>query len=234
MFGFHRPTHLFFDLDHTLWDFDRNSEEALEDLYERFELEKKGVANRGQFLNRYKQVNAAMWDQYHRGIIDKETLRTERFRETLLSLGVAPRDIPDGMWQEYLRICPLKTNLMPGAIETLDALKDHFTLAIITNGFKEVQYFKLKHAGLSGYFSEVIISEETGFQKPHEGIFNHALERTGAKAHESLMIGDNLDTDIAGALKSEWDAIWYNPTRQHAPPWIRRQILALPELTFLL
>jgi putative hydrolase of the HAD superfamily len=152
----------------------------------------------------------------------------------LLSFGVAPDKIPDGMWQQYLRICPIKTHLMPGAIETLEYMKDKYSLSIITNGFKEVQHFKLKHAGLAPYFNHVIISEETGFQKPHRGIFEHALSLVGGKPEEAMMIGDNLETDIGGAMQSDWEAIWYNPYKNPAPMWIRRQIIALPELTFLL
>ena len=153
---------VFFDLDHTLWDFDRNSEEAIRELVENLKLVEKGVPDMEAFMNVYRQINHEMWDAYHRHEISKAELRVGRFSKSLEKFGISNADLSEKMASGYLEISPYKTNLFPGAKETLGYLKEKYSLHIITNGFREVQYIKIKKSGLSEFF-EGIHSPFPGF-----------------------------------------------------------------------
>ena len=133
---------LFFDLDHTLWDFEKNAEESLKDLHLKHDLNKHAIAA-DDFVSKYSEINHALWRQYHQGAIDKEFLRTQRFIQTFKHFNVPPTDIPDNLWDEYLELLPNRTNLMQGCIELLEYLKPNYPMTIITNGFKEVQHLKM-------------------------------------------------------------------------------------------
>jgi putative hydrolase of the HAD superfamily len=226
--------HIFFDLDHTIWDFDRNAEEALQELFVLHELESLGLASASEFIATYTQNNHALWADYHLGKIDKETLRQTRFKKTFTDLGLAPDVIPLTFEDAYVKLCPTKTNLFPHAHETLTYLQDKYTLHLITNGFRESQDIKLQGSGLIKYFQHIIISEEVGFNKPHQGIFEHALNLAGATKKESLMIGDSLEADVYGALNFGMDAIYFNPLRVPKPNNVPLEIYSLNELTRLL
>lgn len=207
--------HIFFDLDHTLWDFEKNARETLIELYLTHGFDQYTTQTSADFVKSYEIINKKMWSAYEKGEIDKQTLRTKRFNDSLLEIGVPFEKIPQNIWEEYLAICPLKTNLMDGAIESLRYLSLKYKMAIITNGFKEVQRIKIEKSGLSSFFDEMIISEEAGFQKPHTGIFALALNAMNSTAEQSVMIGDNLDTDIRGALDSGMKAIQFNHSGDH-------------------
>jgi putative hydrolase of the HAD superfamily len=226
--------HLFFDLDHTIWDFDRNAEEALQELYELHQLQALGVASAVAFIETYTRNNHQLWADYHLGKITKDTLRQMRFNKTFADLGMHPDIIPAGFEDAYVQLCPTKTNLFPHAHETLTYLQGKYTLHLITNGFRESQDVKLKGSGLAGYFQHVIISEEIGFNKPHPDIFKHALDLAGANKSESLMIGDSLEADIYGALNFGMDAIYFNPLKTSKPADVPVQIFSLNELNKLL
>jgi putative hydrolase of the HAD superfamily len=226
--------HLFFDLDHTIWDFDRNAEETLRELYVLHELETLGLTSSRDFIATYTRNNHALWADYHLGKIDKETLRQTRFSKTFTDLGLQPEVIPVEFEDAYVKMCPTKTNLFPHAHETLRYLQQKYTLHLITNGFRESQDTKLKGSGLGGYFQHIIISEEVGFNKPHQGIFEHALNLAGAIKAESIMIGDSLEADVYGALSFGMDAIFFNPLRAPKPNDVPVQIFSLDELTRLL
>jgi putative hydrolase of the HAD superfamily len=226
--------HIFFDLDHTIWDFDRNAEEALQELFVLHELESLGLASASEFIATYTQNNHALWADYHLGKIDKETLRQTRFKKTFTDLGLAPDVVPLTFEDAYVKLCPTKTNLFPYAHETLTYLQDKYTLHLITNGFRESQDIKLQGSGLIKYFQHIIISEEVGFNKPHHGIFEHALNLAGATKKESLMIGDSLEADVYGALNFGMDAIYFNPLKAEKPNDVPVQIHSLNELTELL
>lgn len=204
---------LFFDLDHTLWDFDRNSEETIAGLFDLHHLKSRGVPEFSQFITRYRKINYEMWDAYHRREISKETLRTGRFLRTLEHFGLPDGQLAERMAEEYLIECPKKTHLFPGALETLDYLKaGRYPLHIITNGFKEVQYIKIRHSGLEPYFDVIHISEEIGFKKPEVAIFHHAAASASVHPSECMMIGDNPDTDIDGALNAGMNPVLFDPT----------------------
>ena len=203
--------HLFFDLDRTLWDFDANSEFALRTILEQ---EKLLDACHGfeHFHKVYRNKNAALWKKYGQGKLAKEALRYERFRATLKVYGLHDEDQIKRIGDAYVEISPRQTRLFPNAIEVLTDLKTMgFTLHIITNGFTEVQYEKLNNCLLSPFFDVVVCSEHIGYNKPHQKIFKHALDLAGAKPENSLMVGDDYHADIAGALQSGMQAIWFEP-----------------------
>ncbi len=201
--------HLFFDLDHTLWDFRGNSRATLRELFIDHGLAKEGVADVEGFIETYEEINHAMWAQYSVGRIPKEVLRVLRFRDTLARFGVKENGLAADLGRGYLERCPLKGMLMPGARELLVELQGRFKLHIITNGFDEVQSVKLASSGIADHFDLVLTSEKAGAPKPDPRIFNEALKRTSATVATSLMIGDNVDADMAGARNAGWDHVHY-------------------------
>lgn len=222
--------HLFFDLDHTLWDFDRNSHEVLEELYHKYNLGELGVSSFELFHAAYKERNAMMWEQYRLGKISKAELRDNRFMLTFWDMGLDSELAPKEMSVEYLQLSPTKTNLFPHAHEVLNYLKDKYTLHIITNGFEEAQHIKLKSSDLTKYFKEIIISEHTGFKKPDIRIFEYSAKKANTLPEECVMIGDGLEVDILGAQAAGWDTVFFNPFKMaHAekPTW---EIDSLDEL----
>lgn len=226
--------HLFFDLDHTIWDFDKNAEETLHELYHSYELSSLGLLSAEDFITTYTQNNHKLWAEYHLGNITKDYLREMRFKQTFLDLGMHPDVIPHGFEDDYVRICPTKMNLFPEAHETLQYLQEKYIMHIISNGFKEATGFKVNNTGLAAYFDNVIISELVGVNKPDKAIFEHALQLAGATKTESLMIGDSLEADIYGALNFGIDAIYFNPNNLPKPDDVQLQITHLKELRELL
>ncbi len=202
--------HLFFDLDRTLWDFDGNSREVLAELFTEFELGSFGIGQEA-FIAVYEEVNAALWGQHEAGAIPKEVLRALRFHRALEQLGISESALARRMEEAYMDRCPRRSGLLPGAMGLLEDLKTRYSLHIITNGFTEVQALKLDVAGIRHYFHVVLTSEMAGVAKPDKGIFRHALRSAGARASESLMIGDNARADIAGARKAGIDQVHFSP-----------------------
>lgn len=226
--------HIFFDLDHTIWDFDRNAEETLIELYEVYALKDLGVSCSTTFIDIYTKNNHELWASYHIGKISKEELRQTRFKKTFLDLGLAPEIIPLDFEDDYVRICPTKTNLFPEAHETLEYLSSKYQLHLISNGFKESTELKIERTGLAKYFENIIISEVIGINKPDKAIFQFALDSAGAEVHESLMIGDSIEADIRGAQAFGMDAIYFNPGNKPTPPDVKREIAHLRELKEIL
>lgn len=203
--------HVFFDLDHTLWDFKTNSRSTLEEIFDHFEFESQGVASKAHFIEIYEKYNHKMWAEYRTGKMSKETLRVERFRQSLSHLGIKNRDLSIQIGDYYVENSPVKTALFPGAIEVLTELNTRYELHIITNGFEEIQDIKLTRSGLSPFFKEIITSERAGTKKPHPAIFQYSMKRVNALPNESLMIGDNQLVDVEGAMKQGIDAVFFNP-----------------------
>lgn len=222
---------IFFDLDHTIWDFDKNAEETLHELYFKFKFDDLFQQNTAdQFIGVYTVNNHRVWELYHHGKIDKTTLRKLRFADTFTELGVDPELFPTAFEEEYLAICPTKTNLFPHAIETLDYLQAKYNLHLISNGFKEACQSKLKHSNLSPYFKTIVISELFGVNKPDPRIFEHALNNGSAQKESSIMIGDNIDADVRGAQNVGMDAIFFNPVGANKPTDVNHMIIDLKEL----
>lgn len=202
--------HVFFDLDNTLWDFEKNSTEILYELFDKYELKKLGVLSPEYFITMYKDRNAMMWEQYRHNKIDKATLRNKRFYFTFWDMGLEPETVPEGLAEDYVRMSPAKKNLFPNTIEVLDYLFPKYKLHILTNGFAEAQHVKLQNCGIEKYFTEVIISEETGFKKPDINIFKYAMLKTNSTSDENIMIGDGFEVDTLGAMNAGWKGVFFN------------------------
>lgn len=203
--------HLFFDLDHTLWDFKTNSRLALAEIYQEFDLQVLSNVCESEFIEVYEKYNHRMWAEYRNGKMSKETLRVERFRQSLAHVGVKDKELSIAIGDYYVDHSPLKTALFPHAIEVLETLKQNYQMHIITNGFEEIQSIKMAHSGLNPFFDKIITSEQAGTKKPHPAIFQYSLKMAGAKPEESLMIGDNQLVDIEGAAKAGMDGVFFNP-----------------------
>lgn len=222
--------HIFFDLDHTIWDFDRNAQETLMELYESYQLANLGLSSAEHFIATYTANNHQLWSQYHLGKIDKKTLREMRFKKTFIDLGLDPRSIPENFEEDYVNIGPTKKNLFESAEKVLNYLHKKYHLHIISNGFKEATLMKMQVSNLNPYFKNVIISEEVGVNKPDKAIFEYALNLAEAKKQNSLMIGDSLEADIYGAQNFGIKAIFFNPLKAQKPDDVAEQIHHLEEL----
>ncbi len=203
-------THLFFDLDHTLWDTDTNAKQSLIEMFNTFELHKHGINSSDDFINKYIAINNRLWTDYSLGKIKKDFLRNGRFELTLKLFEITNKDLVASLSDYFVEQTPFRKALMPFAEKLLHHLKPNYKLFIITNGFKEAQHRKLQSAGIAHFFSDVFISEEIGFHKPNPQIFNYAINKSGASLTKSLMIGDNIETDIEGALSAGMDCVYLN------------------------
>jgi len=203
-------THLFFDLDNTLWDFKGNSKLAMQSTFLLLGLDRKEVSF-DDFYAAYSRNNEQLWKAYRNKQVKKKDLTFQRFQFTFDELGISGVDA-GRMNTLYLDEMPKQTNLIPGAKDLLDHLKaKNYQLYIITNGFSEVQHKKMKSSGLESYFNKTFISEEIRTPKPDPGIFEYALKSANAKKSKSLMIGDDWEVDVIGALRCGIDAVYFNP-----------------------
>lgn len=202
---------LFFDLDHTLWDFETNSKETIQELYITYHLADLGIVDFNGFYDTYSAHNHRLWDRYTKGFIKQEELRWKRVYLSLLDFKVANEPLAKEIAQAYLEILPNKTHLFPYTIDILTYLKQkEYKMHLITNGFESVQFKKIKNSGIADYFTEVITSEASNSLKPHKDIFEYALKNTNAKIAESIMIGDNESADIQGGINIGMDTIFVN------------------------
>ena len=204
---FHHKKHIFFDLDHTLWDFDKNSALTFEKIFKLNNLD----IDLDSFLKVYVPINLQYWKLYREEKIDKKSLKFARLNDAFkaLDLEVSAR-IVHKLSDDYITYLSTFNHLFPDTIALLEYLQPKYTLHIITNGFKEVQHGKLNQSHIDHYFQTVTNSEMVGVKKPNPKIFKHALHMAKATAEESLMIGDNLEADIMGALNFGMDAICFN------------------------
>jgi len=203
--------HLFFDLDHTLWDFEANSRQTLEELYHSMQLESKGVNSFDRFHKNYLVHNDKLWERYRNGFVKVDELRWKRMWLTLLDFKIADEPLAREMGVVFLDLLPTRKILFPYTFEILDYLTGkNYRLHLITNGFEKTQHSKLQHSGLAGYFMEVITSEASNSLKPHKEIFDYALKKTGALHNESIMIGDTIEVDILGAVNAGIDQVHVN------------------------
>jgi len=209
-------THLFFDLDNTLWDFNANSYDALFLALQRMDLLEK-IGEYKSFFDIYHGVNEKLWDLYKDNKITKNVLKGLRFEESLELNQTPMPGIGDAINEVYLSEMPKQLKLVPGTLKVLDTLHHKYKMAIITNGFKEVQVDKLIQSGLKKYFDKVFISEEVGAQKPHRKIFEHAVKSMNAPKRKSLMVGDSWEADIVGARQFGMDQVYYCPLTDKLP-----------------
>ncbi|HEU4719464.1 MAG TPA: YjjG family noncanonical pyrimidine nucleotidase [Bacteroidia bacterium] len=226
--------HLFFDLDRTLWDMERNARETLVELYHKYDLASRGIDSAEDFVDHYNHYNHLLWDRYQKRIIDKATLRALRFKQSLAHFGVHDEELAANFDRDYISEAPNKKNLIPGTIELLESIKEDYRLHIITNGFPEVQHHKLSRSGLESYFETIITSEGCGYAKPDARIFSYALKKAKAVAEESLMIGDDLNIDIVGAREAGWHQVFFNPSGGQHKEKVTYEIRRLKELQDML
>ena len=204
-------SHLFFDLDHTLWDFETNAKEVLYELYGINGLENRGITDFDDFFEKYSYHNNRLWDRYTKGFIKQDELRWKRMWFTLVDFKIGDEALSRLMAVQFLERLPFKKNLFPYTVEILEYLKNKgYKLHLVTNGFESIQHNKLKSSNLRHYFDEIITSEASNSLKPHAAIFEYALNKALATKKESIMIGDNLDADIQGATNAGLDTVFVN------------------------
>lgn len=227
--------HIFFDLDHTLWDFEMNAKETLHDLYIHNQLQEKGIDNFDEFFNKYSFHNTKLWDRYTKGFIKQDELRWKRMWLTLLDYKIANEPLSRNLAVQFLELLPAKKNLFPYTMEILSYLSDKkYQLHLVTNGFEAVQHHKLRNSNLTPFFKEVITSEASNSLKPHKEIFDFALQKSGAILTESIMIGDNLDADIQGGINAGMDTVFVNHLNIQAHIKATYEIFDLKELEDIL
>jgi YjjG family noncanonical pyrimidine nucleotidase len=202
-----------FDLDHTLWDFDRNSHETLQELYAQHQLVQFNGLPFDVFYKAFQQVNTYLWDQYDRGLLDRDVIRHNRFKMVLQAVNIEHDQTAAVLASDYLAISPRKGHLVSGALEVLDYLRARYPLLVITNGFTDVQTMKVHSSGITHYFQKIVTSEMAGYKKPAKEIFDFALQHSGLDKSQAIMIGDNLLTDMAGAINAEIDTVFFNPAQ---------------------
>ena len=200
-------TDVFFDLDHTLWDFEKNSALAFETV---FKMQKMSV-NMNDFLQFYVPINLKYWERYRKDEISQKELRLGRLKETfdLLEFPIEDQSILI-LSEQYIHYLPKYNHLFEGTIEILEYLNLKYNLHIITNGFSEIQENKLNNSNITHYFKTVTNSEMVGVKKPNALIFEYALGLAKAKKESSIMIGDCIEADVQGALDAGLDAIFFN------------------------
>lgn len=199
--------HVFFDLDHTLWDFEKNSDLTFNKIFQ----EQKITIDTTSFLRVYKPINREFWKLYREEKISKADLRYQRLKTAFDKINYTiSDDVIHQIAIDYIAYLPEYSHLFDGTFEVLDYLQDKYQLHIITNGFEEVQTKKLTSSNIIHYFDKIITSESVGVKKPNVKVFHYALETSGAKSSQSIMIGDSIEADILGAINSGMHAIHCN------------------------
>ena len=199
--------HIFFDLDHTLWDFEKNSALTFQEILPASNI----TVDFNMFIKTYIPINFSYWKKYRLEQVTKHELKYLRLKETFDALDYDVNDdIIHHLSEEYILKLPNYNNLFEGTFEILEYLQSKYQLHIITNGFEEIQTKKMEKSGISKFFNEVITSESVGVKKPNPKVFEYALEKANTNASCSIMIGDNIEADIKGALDCGIRAIHYN------------------------
>lgn len=207
--------HIFFDLDHTLWDFDRNSKLAFKRIFDNH-----GIALAlDDFLKVYEPINFQYWKMYREDRIDKEGLRRGRFRDAFALFGIQYANAAlDELATAYIDELPKDNYLFDGVVDLLIYLSEkQYKLHIITNGFEEVQHLKLKNSKIDTFFQSVTTSEEVGVKKPNPLVFERALSKAKATPEISMMVGDTFEADIVGAEGVGMDTLFFNYRNETLP-----------------
>lgn len=218
--------HVFFDLDHTLWDFDKNSALTFDKIFKKHHVE----ISLETFLEVYEPVNLSYWKRYRNDEIDKIELRYGRLRDTFNEIGFAVDEtLIHNLAMDYIEFLSSFSHLFEGTLDLLQYLQPKYHLHIITNGFEEPQLKKMNASAITSYFKTITNAEVAGVKKPNPIIFDFALNIAKAQPKESIMIGDNYEADILGALNVGYDAIFFNYRNDQTEPHIK-QIKHLSEL----
>jgi putative hydrolase of the HAD superfamily len=228
-----RFRHIFFDLDHTLWDFERNSEETIAELFDELALADRISSARAVYES-FRTVNRSLWDAYHLDHISKEELRKRRFEMVLEQHGLKDDDLANRFSDMYLAICPTKSYLLPNVKEVLNYLSGHYYIHLISNGFEETTSQKLISSDLTAYFITVCTPSHSGYKKPNAQMFHYALQNANAEANTSLMVGDDLEADVLGAKRFGMAQVYYNPEKKAHEHQVTFEIERLEELKDIL
>jgi putative hydrolase of the HAD superfamily len=222
--------HIFFDLDHTLWDFEKNSALTFDKIFKTHQVE----VDLDAFLEVYEPINLKYWKLFRDEEIDKTRLRYGRLKDTFDEISFkADDDLIAKLSIDYIAHLSSFNHLFDGTIELLNYLQPKYQLHIITNGFEEAQHKKMASSNIHHYFKTVTNAEAAGVKKPNPIIFDYALKLANAKSNESLMIGDNYEADIEGALNVGYDAIFFNYRNDYVTDDIK-QVKHLSELKLYL
>lgn len=226
--------HIFFDLDHTLWDFEKNTAQALSQIWGDFGGRLPGSLHVSTFYQHFRKHHLRLWNQLQRSEIRGNAWRWKRFWFTLLDFQLADRELSQAMDQAFREQLPYQRHLIPYAREVLDYLSPRYSLHLLTNGWERMQRQKVRSSGIEGYFKQLICSEIALSRKPNPEIYIYAQKLAGASPDSSLMIGDRYDIDVLGARNAGWGQIHFNPkkTRNHPKPSL--EISCLSELMDLL
>ncbi|MEO1514903.1 MAG: YjjG family noncanonical pyrimidine nucleotidase [Bacteroidota bacterium] len=221
---------LFFDLDNTLLDFDKSSDQALTASLQHF-----GIPPTPEVKATYHRINKACWDAFEKGELKQELLNTLRFQRLLETLG--SNQSAEAFGLHYLQGLSQTTFQVAGAMELLQELSGHYQLAIVTNGLKIVQRPHLAANQMTHFFQAITVSEEIGSSKPNAPFFAHAMQEAGNPSKESvLVIGDSLSSDVKGGIGFGLDTCWFNPKSKTAPSDLQptHSVQTLPDLARLL
>ncbi len=199
--------HLFFDWDNTLWDLSTNMRIALAEIYRLYSLDKY-FTDFEQFFGLYYSRNTELWELYPKGLITRTEMNRERFLFPLRQVGIDDGEFALKLNDDFLQICASQTNLCAGVKETFDYLCKKYNLYVISNGYSKIQQIKIECSGLKPYLKQVFVSDIVGYYKPDRRIFEHSLKYVNARKTESVMIGDNFDSDIVGAKAFGIDQIY--------------------------
>lgn len=209
--------HIFFDLDHTLWDFERNAHETIAELLVEYRGQIGTEVDSDHFFEGYSQINRALWDAFERGEIPMATLRAGRWEKAFERLGIEAGDWLSAFALDYQQRCPGKPHLMPGTEALLATLRTEFQLGIISNGIIQNQERKLQSAGIRDYFRDMVTIDIAGFPKPDARIFHCALSRAGIAPAQAMHIGDSYQSDVLGAHGAGLSVIFFNPVGHDNP-----------------
>jgi len=219
---------VFIDLDRTLWDFETNSKETLNEIFLNYSINK--YCEFSEFYKTYRNINDDLWGKYRLKQISTEILSWKRFHLTNISFGYDDENVALKMGKDYISNSPYKTKLFPKTHDILKYLSEKYNLYLITNGFKEVQYLKIKNCDIERYFKEIFTSEEVGFSKPYIKYFEYVLESTCSKPKNSIVIGDDFEVDIKGAQQLDIDTIWFKNGDDNQKGYSKYIIKSLQEI----
>ena len=207
MINSHKVQHVFFDLDHTLWDFEKNSGATFKSIFKELNFE----FSLEVFLDFYNPINHYYWKQYRENMISEVELRYLRLEKTFEAMKVSfSQSLLERVAELYIQQLSTHTELFEDTISVLEYLSSKYTLHIITNGFEHVQQSKLENSGIARFFKTVLTAEKIGVKKPHPTIFLSAMKTAEVLPEHAVMIGDSLEADIQGALKLGMQAIHFN------------------------
>lgn len=221
--------HILFDLDHTLWDFETNSNIAMRELYRNYDL-KRYFSSYEAFHNTYLAYNTQLWADYAKNIVSKTEVSVGRFYKPLINIGIDDYQLATEMANFYLEATSRRKHLLPFALETIRRLHRNYHLHIATNGFKEVQYKKIATSGIGRYIDNIFISEEIGAMKPTKQFFEYIFKKLKTNVTECIMVGDNPESDIRGAMEIGMRSVLYN-SRNIECPFSVETIYSLRELS---